>query len=43
MIVKLCLLLFADDAAIFAETPCALQSMLHDLHYYILRVMGSKS
>jgi len=26
------LLLFADDAAIFAETPCALQSILNDLH-----------
>jgi len=32
MIVKLFLLLFADDAAFFSETPCALQSMLNDLH-----------
>ena len=32
--VKLFMLLFADDAVLFAETPQALQSMLNDLEQY---------
>ena len=32
--VKLFILLFADDAVLFAETPHALQSMLDNLELY---------
>ena len=32
--VKLFILLFADDAVLFAHTPEALQSLLNDLHRY---------
>jgi len=31
---KVFILLFADDAVLFAHTPEALQSLLNDLQYY---------
>ena len=31
---KLCMLMFCDDAVVFAETPEALQSLLDDMQHY---------